>query len=127
MGSANRTSEAQKLAKGINILVATPGRLLDHLQNTKDFLYMNLQCLKIHEADRILDVGFEEEMEKIVSMANRSKPRGQQQLSSSCVLMLLPEVLMFLMSIGYYSLILQMIHRSISITKYHTKSFTEKS
>ena len=30
-----RNSEAQKLAKGINILVATPGRLLDHLQNTK--------------------------------------------------------------------------------------------
>merc|ERR1719285_942358 len=61
MGGANRNSEAQKLAKGINILVATPGRLLDHLQNTKDFLYKNLQCLIIDEADRILDVGFEEE------------------------------------------------------------------
>ena len=33
--SENRNSEAQKLEKGINILVATPGRLLDHLQNTK--------------------------------------------------------------------------------------------
>ena len=43
MGGANRNSEAQKLVKGINILVATPGRLLDHLQNTKDFLYKNLQ------------------------------------------------------------------------------------
>ena len=54
MGGANRNSEAQKLAKGINILVATPGRLLDHLQNTKDFLFKNLQCLIIDEADRIL-------------------------------------------------------------------------
>lgn len=42
MGVANRTSEARELANGINILVATPGRLLDHLQNTKDFLYKNL-------------------------------------------------------------------------------------
>ncbi len=32
MGGTNRKEEANKLAKGINILVATPGRLLDHLQ-----------------------------------------------------------------------------------------------
>ena len=53
---------------GINILVATPGRLLDHLQNTKDFLFKNLQCLIIDEADRILDVGFEEEMKRIIKL-----------------------------------------------------------
>lgn len=68
MGGANRASEASKLGKGINILVATPGRLLDHLQNTKDFVYKNLQCLIIDEADRILDVGFEEEMRKIIKL-----------------------------------------------------------
>lgn len=32
MGGANRQTEAQKLAKGVSFLVATPGRLLDHLQ-----------------------------------------------------------------------------------------------
>jgi len=73
MGGANRTTEAQKLQKGINILVATPGRLLDHLQNTKDFLYKNLQCLIIDEADRILDVGFEEEMKKIVRLLPKKR------------------------------------------------------
>merc|ERR1719508_162923 len=73
MGGANRNSEAAKLAKGINILVATPGRLLDHLQNTKDFLYKNLQCLIIDEADRILDVGFEEEMKKIVRLLPKKR------------------------------------------------------
>jgi len=73
MGGANRNSEAQKLGKGINILVATPGRLLDHLQNTKDFLYKNLQCLIIDEADRILDVGFEEEMKKIVKLLPKKR------------------------------------------------------
>lgn len=39
MGGANRRSEAERLVKGVNLLVATPGRLLDHLQNTKGFLY----------------------------------------------------------------------------------------
>lgn len=68
MGGANRQTEAQKLAKGINIIVATPGRLLDHLQNTADFLYKNLQCLVIDEADRILDIGFEEELKQIINI-----------------------------------------------------------
>ena len=68
MGGANRATEMQKLEKGINILVATPGRLLDHLQNTKNFLFKNLQCLIIDEADRILDVGFEEELKRIVKL-----------------------------------------------------------
>lgn len=68
MGGASRQTEAQKLGKGINILVATPGRLLDHMQNTPDFLYKNLQCLVIDEADRILDIGFEEELKQIVNL-----------------------------------------------------------
>ncbi|RZF37095.1 hypothetical protein LSTR_LSTR013791 [Laodelphax striatellus] len=68
MGGANRKAEAEKLSKGINIIVATPGRLLDHLQNTPDFLYKNLQCLIIDEADRILDIGFEEDLKQIINL-----------------------------------------------------------
>lgn len=48
--------EADRLQKGVNLLVATPGRLLDHLQNTPGFIFKNLQCLVIDEADRILEV-----------------------------------------------------------------------
>lgn len=73
MGGANRSTEAAKLEKGINILVATPGRLLDHLQNTKNFLFKNLQCLIIDEADRILDVGFEEEMKRIIKFLPKKR------------------------------------------------------
>lgn len=65
MGGANRNAEAVKLGKGVNLLVATPGRLLDHLQNTP-FTVKNLRMLVIDEADRILDVGFEEELRQIV-------------------------------------------------------------
>ncbi|XP_031776259.1 probable ATP-dependent RNA helicase pitchoune [Apis florea] len=73
MGGANRQTEAQKLSKGINIVVATPGRLLDHLQNTPDFLYKNLQCLVIDEADRILDIGFEEELKQIINILPKKR------------------------------------------------------
>ena len=37
-------------------------------QNTKGFLYKNLQCLIIDEADRILEIGFEEEMKQIIKL-----------------------------------------------------------
>ena len=39
MGGANRRAEAERLVKGVNLLVSTPGRLLDHLQNTKVMLH----------------------------------------------------------------------------------------
>ncbi|XP_065345874.1 probable ATP-dependent RNA helicase pitchoune [Cloeon dipterum] len=68
MGGANRQAEAKNLGKGVNIIVATPGRLLDHLQGTPEFVYKNLQCLIIDEADRILDIGFEEELKQIINL-----------------------------------------------------------
>lgn len=76
MGGANRRTEAEKLVKGVNLVVATPGRLLDHLQNTKGFVYANLACLVIDEADRILEIGFEEEMRQIV----RILPKDRQTM-----------------------------------------------
>lgn len=82
MGGTNRQSEATKLVKGVNILVATPGRLLDHLQNTQQFLFKNLQCLIIDEADRILDIGFEEEMKQIL----RILPQRRQTMLFSATL-----------------------------------------
>ncbi|CAG8588238.1 3196_t:CDS:2, partial [Dentiscutata heterogama] len=68
MGGANRNAEVQKLEKGVNLLIATPGRLLDHLQNTKGFVYRNLKTLIIDEADRILEIGFENEMRQIIKI-----------------------------------------------------------
>ncbi|KAG8625454.1 hypothetical protein KVT40_007205 [Elsinoe batatas] len=66
IGGANRRAEAEKLSKGVNLLIATPGRLLDHLQNTPGFIFKNARALVIDEADRILEVGFEDEMRQIV-------------------------------------------------------------
>eukprot|EP01032_Pedospumella_encystans_P026020 gene26020-29391_t len=73
MGGANRKAEVDRLVKGVNILVSTPGRLLDHLMNTKGFNYQRLQFLVIDEADRILDQGFEEDMHQIVKHLPRER------------------------------------------------------
>lgn len=75
IGGANRRAEAEKLAKGVNLIIATPGRLLDHLQNTQGFVYKNIKALIIDEADRILEVGFEDEMRQIVKIL----PKDERQ------------------------------------------------
>ena len=68
IGGANRRAEAEKLSKGVNLIIATPGRLLDHLQNTPGFVFKHIKALVIDEADRILEVGFEDEMRQIVKI-----------------------------------------------------------
>jgi ATP-dependent RNA helicase DDX18/HAS1 len=73
MGGANRRAEAERLAKGVNLLVATPGRLLDHLQNTPGFVTRSLAVLVVDEADRILEIGFEEEMRQIVRLLPKER------------------------------------------------------
>jgi ATP-dependent RNA helicase DDX18/HAS1 len=57
MGGANRKTEAERLRKGVNIIIATPGRLLDHMQNSPGFVIRNLLVFCMDEADRILEQG----------------------------------------------------------------------
>ena len=83
MGGANRRSETEKLAKGINLIVSTPGRLLDHLQNTPGFVYRNLRALILDEADRILDVGFEDELKAIVKILPNPADRQTMLFSAT--------------------------------------------
>ncbi|KAL6974639.1 DEAD-box ATP-dependent RNA helicase 17 [Sarracenia purpurea var. burkii] len=68
MGGENRSKEKARLRKGISILVATPGRLLDHLKNTSSFLYSNLRWIIFDEADRILELGFGKDIEEILDL-----------------------------------------------------------
>ncbi|KAE8686232.1 DEAD-box ATP-dependent RNA helicase 27 [Hibiscus syriacus] len=79
IGGSSRRGEAERIVKGVNLLVATPGRLLDHLQNTKGFIYKNLKCLIIDEADRILEANFEEEMKQIIKHLPKVTNEGLQQ------------------------------------------------
>lgn len=73
MGGENRSKEKARLRKGISILVATPGRLLDHLKNTSSFLHTNLRWIIFDEADRILELGFGKEIEEILDLLGSRK------------------------------------------------------
>ncbi|KAL9687932.1 hypothetical protein QQ045_032343 [Rhodiola kirilowii] len=73
MGQASKTAEKKSLMRGVNLVVATPGRLLDHLQNTAGFSYQNLRCLIIDEADRILEPNFEEDMKQILKILPKER------------------------------------------------------
>ncbi|KAG5546975.1 hypothetical protein RHGRI_012866 [Rhododendron griersonianum] len=68
MGGENRSKEKARLRKGISILVATPGRLLDHLKNTASFVYSNLRWIIFDEADMILELGFGKDIEEILEL-----------------------------------------------------------
>lgn len=65
-GGENRNTEKSRLRKGTHILIATPGRLLDHLLHTSSFKTDNVRCLVLDEADRLLDMGFKKDLIKIV-------------------------------------------------------------
>uniref|UniRef100_A0A7S3LI99 ATP-dependent RNA helicase n=1 Tax=Aplanochytrium stocchinoi TaxID=215587 RepID=A0A7S3LI99_9STRA len=73
IGGANRRTEGERLQKGVNLLIATPGRLLDHMRNTQGFVFRNLLCLIIDEADRILEIGFEEDMKQIIKLLPKKR------------------------------------------------------
>ena len=65
-GGATRAHEKARLRKGIPILVSTPGRLLDHLQNTSSFNVGKCKWLVLDEADRLMELGFEETIKGII-------------------------------------------------------------
>lgn len=56
IGGAKRQEEAKRLAKGVNLLIATPGRLLDHLQKTKGFIFKNLKVLFYAKLFELLNI-----------------------------------------------------------------------
>ncbi|KAF5954548.1 hypothetical protein HYC85_007404 [Camellia sinensis] len=71
-----RSKEKARLRKGISILVATPGRLLDHLKKTSSFVYTNLRWIIFDEADRILELGFGKDIEEILDLLGSRKQKS---------------------------------------------------
>ncbi|XP_061354978.1 DEAD-box ATP-dependent RNA helicase 17 isoform X2 [Gastrolobium bilobum] len=79
MGGENRSKEKARLRKGISVLIATPGRLLDHLKNTSSFLYTNLRWIIFDEADHILELGFGKDIQEILDLLGSRKTRHDDQ------------------------------------------------
>jgi superfamily II DNA/RNA helicase len=79
IGGVSFEDQNKKLDRGVDVLIATPGRLLDQIERGKIMLN-GVEILVIDEADRMLDMGFIDDIEKIV---NRLPPRRQTMLFSA--------------------------------------------
>ncbi len=77
-GGVKINPQMMKLRKGVDILVATPGRLLD-LYNQNAVRFNDLEVLVLDEADRMLDMGFIHDIRKIISFL----PKQRQNLMFS--------------------------------------------
>ncbi len=78
VGGAPYGEQIRALKKGVQIIVATPGRLLDHINDGRVDL-SNLDILVLDEADRMLDMGFSDDINAIVANA----PSTRQSVLSS--------------------------------------------
>ncbi|GHB03167.1 DEAD/DEAH box helicase [Algimonas arctica] len=67
IGGVSFAEQDRKLTKGVDILIATPGRLLDQFERGK-ILMTGVQTLVVDEADRMLDMGFIPDIERIFQM-----------------------------------------------------------
>lgn len=73
VGGMDMVPQSIALAKKPHIVVATPGRLLDHLENTKGFTLSRLRYLVMDEADRLLDLDFGPILDKILRVLPRER------------------------------------------------------
>uniref|UniRef100_A0A8C2BNX2 RNA helicase n=1 Tax=Cyprinus carpio TaxID=7962 RepID=A0A8C2BNX2_CYPCA len=70
VGGLDLKSQEAALRAGPDVLIATPGRLIDHLHNTPSFELSQIEILILDEADRMLDEYFEEQMKEIIRMCS---------------------------------------------------------
>lgn len=94
-GGAPKGPQIRDLTRGVEIVIATPGRLIDMLESGKTNL-RRVTYLVMDEADRMLDMGFEPQIRKIVSqirpdrqtlMFSATWPKEVQRLASVCNLL----------------------------------------
>ena len=78
----NTTSQAAELRTRPDIVVATPGRLLDHITNSQGVDLDDLEFLILDEADRLLDLGFQDEVHEII----KSCPTERQTMLFSATM-----------------------------------------
>ncbi|XP_018543223.1 probable ATP-dependent RNA helicase DDX27 isoform X2 [Lates calcarifer] len=73
VGGLDLKSQEAALRAGPDVLIATPGRLIDHLHNTPSFELTHIEILILDEADRMLDEYFEEQMKEIIRLCSYNR------------------------------------------------------
>ncbi|KAK3719380.1 hypothetical protein RRG08_029536 [Elysia crispata] len=86
MGGEKRKAEKSRLRKGVNVLVATPGRLMDHINTTGVLSLARVQWLVIDEADRLLELGYEKDVAQIINALKAQCPDPPQTVLLSATL-----------------------------------------
>src|SRR3954464_7100278 len=81
IGGVSYDDQEKLLDRGVDVLIATPGRLLDHFERGR-ILLTDVKVLVIDEADRMLDMGFIPDVERIVSLL----PKRRQTLFFSATM-----------------------------------------
>ncbi|KAI2640875.1 ATP-dependent RNA helicase dbp-7 [Hypomontagnella submonticulosa] len=89
IGGESKKSEKARLRKGVNILIATPGRLADHLDNTKVLDVGTVRWLILDEGDRLMEMGFEDELKSIVKKIREEQLKDTNK--EGVVLSVLPQ------------------------------------
>jgi ATP-dependent RNA helicase MSS116, mitochondrial len=101
-GGTNINKDFNHLKGRVDILVATPGRLLDHLQNHNlKHRLDNINVLIMDEADQLLDMGFRPDIERILNLLSMSKPTRQTLLFSATVPKSVKEIARMSLRTGY--------------------------
>ncbi|XP_062419712.1 probable ATP-dependent RNA helicase DDX27 [Pungitius pungitius] len=73
VGGLDLKSQEAALRAGPDVLIATPGRLIDHLHNTPTFELTHIEILILDEADRMLDEYFEEQMKEVIRLCSYNR------------------------------------------------------
>jgi len=73
VGGLDMVTQAMALAKRPHVVVASPGRLVDHLENTKGFHLKTVKYVVMDEADRLLSMDFDEALDKILEVVPRER------------------------------------------------------
>lgn len=73
VGGMNLRVQEAQLRERPDVVVATPGRLVDHINNSHGFDLDTIEILILDEADRLLEVGFKDELEMIISACPRQR------------------------------------------------------
>ena len=72
-GAKNVRAQASELRGRPDVVICTPGRMIDHLQNSASVHLDDLEILVLDEADRLLELGFRDEVEELVSHAPKRR------------------------------------------------------
>lgn len=87
MGGESKNHEKSRIRKGLNVVVATPGRLVDHIAHTQSLDLSRVRWLVLDEADRLLELGFEKDIHRIMeALEVVNSGRGRRNILVSATL-----------------------------------------